>query len=78
MRMGGFELEPWDVWADYAKQSPTMVRVELWKERYRAVDKNWPSRQLAIRIAKMAFVLQKQVPRHKRLTKEEMEKFLDF
>jgi len=78
MRMGGMQFEEWDLWEAYAKLSPSMVRRELWKERYRALDHNWPKRMLAIRISKMAFVLQKQVPEHKRLTKDEMSQFLDF
>lgn len=78
MKLGGFYLEEWDLWDAYNKLSPSMVRRELWKEMYRALDHKWPNRMFALRISKMAFVLQKQVPDDKRLTKEEMLKFLDF
>jgi len=78
MRMGGFQLEPWDVWDEYAKRSPGMVRHELWKARFRGIGLGWSRRELAVMLARLAFVLQKQVPSHQRMTKEEMSRLLNF
>jgi hypothetical protein len=78
MRLGGFEVEPWDVWADYSKRSPGMVRYELSKAKFKGKNLEWPRRELALMLAKLAFVLQKQVPRHRRMTTDEMRRLLNF